>query len=125
MSNQGHPRTPPRAGGDLAQYYRQLRTSLADVDDIAEWEGTPWLTGLANFCAVAGTMIGVLALIGLIGYAHRGFAVYWPMALILALDLAINGAVQLLRFKRRRGAGLTRAERRRLVLEREAQKRAR
>jgi hypothetical protein len=68
---------------------------------------------LANFCAAAGVFIGIYALIFLLGYLHRGFATYWPMALILALDLAVNFIVQLVRFRRRRAPGLTRAERRR------------
>jgi hypothetical protein len=100
---------------------RMSMPPLADVDDVAQYEGTPWLTALANFCAAAGTLIGVTALIGLLGYLHRGFAVYWPMALILVLDLAISATVQLVRFRRRREQGLTRAERRRMTLEWQAE----
>jgi hypothetical protein len=107
----------------MRTYIRLRMPPLADVDDLAQYEGTPWLTGLANFCAVAGTLIGVYALIGLIGYLHRGFSAYWPMVLILVLDLAINAWVRLVRFRRRRAEGLTRAERRRRVLEAQAEAR--
>jgi hypothetical protein len=93
---------------------------LAELDDLAEYEGTPWLTALANFCAVIGTFIGVYALVGLFGYLHRGFAAYWPMVLILAVDLAVNAGLQALRFRRRRADGLTRAERRRRARESQA-----
>jgi hypothetical protein len=93
---------------------------LAELDDLAEYEGTPWLTGLANFCAAIGTFIGVYALIGLFGYLHRGFAAYWPMVLILVGDLAVNAGVQAWRFRRRRAEGLTRAERRRRARESQA-----
>jgi hypothetical protein len=116
------PRTTPHDNAaNIARYYDRARGSLAGVDDLADFEGTPWLTGLANFCAVVGTLVGTYALIGLIGYAHRGPAAYWPMALLLVLDVAINAALQLVRFRRRRAEGLTRAERRRRVLERRAE----
>jgi hypothetical protein len=123
MTRRDRPRTsPPRTGADpFTQYCGRLGTALGDVDDAAQYEGTPWLTGIANFCAVVGTLLGCYALIGLIGYLPRGFAVYWPMVLILALDLVINASVQMLRFRRRRAEGLTRAERRRRVLERQAE----
>lgn len=93
---------------------------LAELDDLAEYEGTPWLTALANFCAVVGTFVGVYALIGLFGYFHRGFGAYWPMILILAVDLAVNAGLQGWRFRRRRADGLTRAERRRRARESQA-----
>ena len=94
---------------------------LADVDDLALYEGTPWLSGLANFCAVIGTFVGVYALIAIAGYAHRGFGTYWPMILILVVDVAINATVQTIRLRRRRAEGLTRAERRRRVREYQAE----
>jgi hypothetical protein len=93
---------------------------LGDIDDVAQYERTPWLTGFANFCAVVGTFVGVYAVIGLLGYLHRGIGAYWPMILILALDIAVNATLQIVRFRRRRAAGLTRAERRRLVLDHQA-----
>ena len=103
-----------------ADYPRALSSSMASVDDLAEWEGTLWLTGLATFCAAVGTFVGVYAVIGLIGYAHRGFGAYWPMALILIIDVAVNVAVQVARFRVRRAKGLTKAQRRRMVRERQA-----
>ena len=96
---------------------------LAEVDDLAAWEGTPWLTGLANFCAAVGTFVGIYAVIGLLGYLHRGFSAYWPMVLILVVDVAVNTWVQLVRARRRRAEGLTRAERRRRVRSAQAEAR--
>jgi hypothetical protein len=110
---------------DIAESRGCIRERLSLIDPArscyaAAYEGTPWLTGLANFCAVIGTFIGVYALIGLLGYLHRGFAGYWPMALILVIDLAVNAGVQAWRFRRRRADGLTRAERRRRARESQA-----
>jgi predicted RND superfamily exporter protein len=96
---------------------------LAEVSDLAQYEGTPWLTGLANFCAAIGTFVGVYAVIGLLGYLHRGFSAYWPMVLILVVDVSVNAGVQFVRFRRRRAEGLTRAERRRRVREAQAEAR--
>jgi hypothetical protein len=86
---------------------------IVDYDDLADYEGTPWLTALANFCLAVGVFVGVYAVIFLIGYWHRGFRIYWPLLLIIAIDVAINAVVQLVRFRRRRALGLTRSERRR------------
>ena len=86
---------------------------IVDYDDLADYEGTPWLTALANFCLAVGVFVGVYAVIFLIGYWHRGFRIYWPLLLIIAIDVAINAVVQLARFRRRRALGLTRSERRR------------
>ena len=87
--------------------------TIVDYDDLAEYEGTPWLTALANFCLVVGVFVGAYAAIFLAGAVHRGFRVYWPDLLILAIDVVTNVAVRLIRLRRRRALGLTRAERRR------------
>lgn len=89
------------------------RQTNLDQDYLADYEGTPWPTGLADFCLVIGVLVGVYAVIFLAGYLHRGFAFYWPLILILVLDVALNVALQLVRMRRRRALGLTRSERRR------------
>lgn len=86
--------------------------SRRDLDELASYEGTPFLSALANIAAAVGVFIGAYAAIILAGYAHRGFGYCWPEVLILVLDGAINAALQLLRFRRRRALGLTRAARR-------------
>lgn len=85
---------------------------IVDYDDLADYEGTPWLTALANFCLAVGLFVGAYAVIFLAGYLHRGLRIYWPFLLIIAIDAAINAIVQLVRFRRRRALGLTRAQRR-------------
>lgn len=91
------------------------RQTNVDLHDLADYEGTPWLTALANFCLVVGVCVGVYAVIFLAGYLYRGLAFYWPLILILALDIAVNLALQVARLRRRRALGLTRSERRRRV----------
>ncbi len=86
--------------------------SPIDYDDLAEYEGTPWLTALANFCAVIGTFVGVYAVLFLLAARHRGFAGYWPFLVMIAVAVAVNVVVRLVRFRRRRALGLTRARRR-------------
>lgn len=76
-------------------------TYWADV--FAEYEDTPYLTGLVNVCTVLGTFVGVWTLIILLGDLHHGLAAYWPLILILAIDTAVNVLVRWLRAKRRAG----------------------
>ena len=85
---------------------------IVDYDDLADYEGTPWLTALANFCLAVGLFVGAYAVIFLVGYWHRGFRIYSPLLLIIAIDVAVNVIVQLVRFRRRRALGLTREQRR-------------
>ena len=49
---------------------------IVDYDDLANYEGTPWLTALANFCLAVGLFVGAYAVIFLVGYWHRGFRTY-------------------------------------------------
>ncbi len=71
-------------------------------DDVfAEYEDTPYLTGLVNVCTVLGTFVGAWTLIILLGDLHRGFAVYWPLVLILTIDIAVNVLVRWIRARRR------------------------
>jgi hypothetical protein len=36
---------------------------IVDYDDLADYEGTPWLTALANFCLAVGLFVGAYAVI--------------------------------------------------------------
>lgn len=87
-------------------------TSMRDIDELASYEGTPYLSALANAAAAIGVFIGAYTAIALAGYAHRGLSHVWTEIVILVLDGAINGTLQLLLYRRRRKLGLTRAERR-------------
>jgi hypothetical protein len=78
-----------------------------------EYEDTPYLTGLVNVCTVLGTFVGVWSVIILLGDLHRGFAVYWPLLLILAMDITANVVARWLRAKRRHGPRDTRPKHRR------------
>ncbi len=78
----------------------------------ADYEGTPYLTGLTQICSAIGVFIGAWTVIVLLGDLHRGFGTYWSLLLILVLDVAINVAVRWLRARRRRALGLTAAQRR-------------
>jgi hypothetical protein len=102
----------PARNWDSAVARLREREALRDLDELATYEGTPFLSAVANLCSAVGTFIGVYAAIFLLGYLHKGFAQYWPMALILAVDLAVNLAVRIALFRRRRAHGLTLAERR-------------
>lgn len=86
-----------------------------DLDDLANYDGTPWLTALANFCLAVGVFVGAYAVIFLIGAWHRGLSACSGLIAILVIDVAINLLVQLVRAQRRRAAGLTRERRRRGV----------
>jgi thiosulfate reductase cytochrome b subunit len=78
----------------------------------ADYEGTPALTGLANFAAAAGLMIGAYAVIGLAAEWHRSFVDKLPLIAILAAILVVNLTLQTIRSRRRRRQGLSRAWRR-------------
>jgi hypothetical protein len=93
--------------------YRRNESPSSAMDELyTDYEGTPYLTGLANLCAAIGTFVGAWTLIILLGTLHRGFAQYWSLVLILVVDITINIVVRVLRFRRRRALGLTRAQRR-------------
>ncbi len=82
-------------------------------DDLfVEYEGTPYLTGLAHLCSALGVFIGAWTVIVLLGEIHRGLAKCWTLILILVIIVAVNATVQLIRHRRRRALGLTRAQRR-------------
>jgi hypothetical protein len=64
------------------------------ADVFAEYEDTPYVIGLVNVCTVLGAFVGVWTLIILLGDLHHGFAVYWPLIMILATDTAVNVLVR-------------------------------
>jgi hypothetical protein len=45
---------------------------MIDPEDLASYEGTPWLTALVNFCTAVGLMIAIYAAIFLAGEWHLG-----------------------------------------------------
>jgi hypothetical protein len=75
--------------------------SLFDESAFDDYFGTPWLSGIITFATVIGTFVGTWALIFLFGQRHRGFGDWWPLILILVLDVAINLGLRLLRRRRR------------------------
>jgi hypothetical protein len=66
-----------------------------------EYLDTPYLTAAVNICSAVGFFVGVWTVIVLLGDLHRGFARYWPLVLILAIDLGVNVAVRVARRRRR------------------------
>jgi hypothetical protein len=88
------------------------RSQANDMEELyADYEGTPYLTGLAQACGAIGVFIGTLALLALLGSLHRGFHYYWWIILILVVDIGLNAAVRVARARKRRRLGLSRAER--------------
>ena len=81
--------------------------TVFDETAFEDYVGTPWLTGVISFATVAGTFVAAWTAILLAGAAHRGVAKWWPFALILFLDLAVNVALRALRARRRRALGLS------------------
>jgi hypothetical protein len=77
----------------------------------AEYEGTPYLTGLTEICSALGVFIGAWTVIILLGDLHRGFGTYWSLILILVIDIGLNIALRVIRARRRRALGLTREQR--------------
>jgi hypothetical protein len=66
-----------------------------------EYFDTPYLTAAVNICSAVGFFIGVWTVIILVGDLHRGFTRYWPLVLILAIDLGVNVALRVARHRRR------------------------
>jgi hypothetical protein len=82
------------------------------LKDQADYEGTPFLTGLANFCAAVGLLVGGYAAIGLAAEWDRGIGATLPLIGILAAIVVVNATLQAMRWRRRRHQGLSRAWRR-------------
>ncbi len=80
--------------------------SIVDYEDLAEYDGTPWLSALVNFFTVVGVFIGVYAAIFLAGYWHKGIGATWGLLLILVLDVAVNVGLRVARRRRRRERGI-------------------
>jgi hypothetical protein len=79
---------------------------LFDESAFDDYFGTPWLSGLIFFAAVVGTFVGAWTLIILFGQRHHGLGDWWPLILILVLDLGINVALRVVRARRRRAMNL-------------------
>lgn len=91
---------------------RTKTSGLSARDELwADYDGTPYLTGLTQICSALGVFIGVLTVLVLLGNLQHGFAGYWWLILVLVVDLLVNIAVRLLRARRRRALGLTYAQR--------------
>jgi hypothetical protein len=86
--------------------------TVYDETAFEDYVGTPWLTGVISFATIAGTFVAAWTAILLAGEAHRGVATWWPLALILVLDLAVNLALRVVRARRRRAPGLSPPRRR-------------
>ena len=82
----------------------------ADLEDWADYEGTPFLTLLVNFFSATGVMIVIYALLFLPGAIHEGTAL--TLYILIAAELLLNVALRLIRARRRRALGLSRSERR-------------
>jgi hypothetical protein len=76
-----------------------------------DYEGTPYVTALAQICAFLGVFVGALTVVVLLGNLQHGFAHYWWLILVLLIDAAVNIGVRILQARRRRALGLTRAQR--------------
>jgi 4-hydroxybenzoate polyprenyltransferase len=88
------------------------RSQTNDIEELyVDYEGTPYLTGLAQASAAIGVFIGTVALLALLGSLHRGFHYYWWIVLILVVDIGLNMAVRVARARKRRRLGLSRAVR--------------
>jgi hypothetical protein len=70
-----------------------------------EYLDSPWLTLAANWCAALGLFLGAWVVVYLIGDLHRGFASYWPLILILIVDVTLNLALRIILVRRRRALG--------------------
>lgn len=90
---------------------RQGERPAYDADAFADYADTPYLTALVTVCSALGVFVGAWALIILLGDLHRGLAVYWPLLLILAVDVIINVGLRVWRTRRWRALGVDRPER--------------
>lgn len=95
----------------LSKYRADRSQTNAREELYVDYEGTPYLTGLAQVCAAVGLVIGTFTLIVLVGSLDRGFHYYWWMILILVVDIGLNIGVRVARARKRRRLGLSRAER--------------
>jgi hypothetical protein len=77
----------------------------------ADYEGTPYLTGLVQVCSAVGLFVGTWTVIILLGSLDRGFHYYWSLILILAIDVGLNVGARVARARKRRRLGISRAER--------------
>lgn len=77
-----------------------------DESAFEDYVGTPWLTGVIFFASVVGTFVGAWAVIILLAQRRRGLAGWWPLILILVVDLAINLALRVARARKRRALGI-------------------
>jgi hypothetical protein len=94
-----------------SQYLTDRSRTNAREELYVDYEGTPYLTGLAQVCGAIGVFIGALTLLVLLGSLHRGFRYYWWMVLVLVVDVGLNVGVRIARARKRRRLGLSRAER--------------
>ncbi len=85
--------------------------SAYDANEFADYEDTPYLTGLVNLGSMVGVFVGLWTVIILLGDLHRGIATYWPLLLILGVDLGVNIAARVARARRRPARGPGRRER--------------
>ncbi len=94
-----------------SKYLAERSQTNAREELYVDYEGTPYLTGLAQVCAAIGVFIGTFTLLVLLGSLHRGFHYYWWMVLTLVVDIGLNIGVRVARARKRRRLGLSRAER--------------
>ena len=66
-----------------------------------EYLDTPYLTLAVNFCVAFGLFIGALTVLSLVANLRRGVGTYWPLILILVVDVALNVALRLIRARKR------------------------
>lgn len=91
---------------------RADKPALSARDELwLDYEGTPYLTGLTQLCSFLGVFIGALAVVVLLGSLQYGVARYWWLILVLVVDAAVNLGIRILRARRRRALGLSRAQR--------------
>ncbi len=87
--------------------------TVYDESAFDDYFGTPWLTGAVFFATAVGTFVGAWTVIILLGQRHRGFSGWWPLILILVVDVGINVALRVERARRRRARGIERPQRER------------
>lgn len=80
--------------------------TIYDERAFDDYYGTPWLTGIIFFAGAVGAFVGAWTLILLVGQFHDGVSAWWPLALVIVLDVAINLALRVARARKRRARGL-------------------
>jgi hypothetical protein len=80
--------------------------TIYDASAFDDYFGTPWLTGIIFFVTAIGAFVGAWTLIILFGQRHHGVSDWWPLVLILVVDLAVNVALRVMRARRRRALRL-------------------